>query len=118
MCVCVRRYNELSQLLAGDLSNDQLIILGKEFSELSPLMSLVEEREARLTSIAELRLIEDEEHRNGANADQEMIELSKAERKEFELKLTQTENNIVSMLTPRDEHDDRNIVLEVRAGTG
>ena len=61
--ICVNsRYNTLSaQLATGDLSTDQLITLGKEFSELSRLMTLVEEREHTLSSILELRQLEQED---------------------------------------------------------
>lgn len=50
--------------------------------------------------------------------DKEMIELSEFEIAENEEKLIEAENKIIKVLTPKDVDDDKNIVLEVRAGTG
>lgn len=47
-----------------------------------------------------------------------MLELAQAERADCEAELASIEEEIVRVMTPKDEADDRNIILEVRAGTG
>lgn len=105
-------------LATGDLSTEQLINLGREFSELSRLMTMIEDRDSKLQSIADLKGVEQEEVAKGDKGDAEMIELSKQEREETEQQLQAVEADIISALTPKDDHDERNIVIEVRAGTG
>lgn len=48
----------------------------------------------------------------------ELAELASIEKTEIQESLTPLENEIVELITPNDEVDDRDIVLEVRAGTG
>ncbi len=117
-CIICSRYDHLSnQLATGDLEQGQLIKLGREFSELGRLMVFIEEREGKLKNVADLKLLESEEKCKGADGE-EMALLAQQEREDIEVDLIRVENDIVSFLTPKDDHDDRNIVLEVRAGTG
>jgi peptide chain release factor 1 len=53
-----------------------------------------------------------------AEKDEEMRELLKEEIKELEEKIPQMEENLKVSLLPTDPNDDRNIIVEVRAGTG
>lgn len=80
-------------------------------------MVLVEEREGKIKAISDLKVLEAEERSKGDDGE-EMAMLAQQEREELEIDLVRVENEIISFLTPRDDHDDRNIVLEVRAGTG
>ena len=50
--------------------------------------------------------------------DKEMIELAKEELNPLKEKLTVLEDEIKVLLIPKDENDDKNVVLEIRAGTG
>lgn len=52
------------------------------------------------------------------DTDAEMKEMCRAELKELEEKLGEKEEEIKVLLLPRDPNDDRNVMLEVRAGTG
>jgi peptide chain release factor 1 len=47
-----------------------------------------------------------------------MLQMAREEQGELSSKLAETEGEIISVLTPRDEADDRGVVVEVRAGTG
>lgn len=91
--------------------------LGKEMSALSGMVELLQRRDAAVASIAELRSVEDEERRKGSEGE-EMASLAMDERAEVETKLSAVESEVIELLTPRDLDDDRNIILEVRAGTG
>lgn len=53
-----------------------------------------------------------------AGDDPEMKEMARAEMKEIEPKLEELEEKMKILLLPKDPNDDRNIMLEIRAGTG
>jgi peptide chain release factor 1 len=53
-----------------------------------------------------------------ANSDPEMREMANLEVEELEAKLYHLENRLKILLLPRDPNDDKNIMLEIRAGTG
>ncbi|GET39828.1 peptide chain release factor 1 [Microseira wollei] len=53
-----------------------------------------------------------------ANGDLELQEMASLEVKELEEKVEQLENRLKILLLPRDPNDDKNIMLEIRAGTG
>ena len=53
-----------------------------------------------------------------AGDDAEMREMARAEIKEIEPQMDQLEIEIQLLLLPKDPNDDRNIMLEIRAGTG
>ena len=50
--------------------------------------------------------------------DAELKEMARAEIKEITEKLEELETNIKILLLPKDPNDDRNCMLEIRAGTG
>jgi peptide chain release factor 1 len=50
--------------------------------------------------------------------DAEMAEMAKEELKELEMKIPILENEIKLLLLPKDPNDDRNIIVELRAGAG
>lgn len=53
-----------------------------------------------------------------AGDDSEMKEMARAEMKEIEPKLAELEDRMKILLLPKDPNDNRNIMLEIRAGTG
>jgi peptide chain release factor 1 len=53
-----------------------------------------------------------------AGEDPEMKEMARAEMKEIEPKLDELEGRMKILLLPKDPNDERNILLEIRAGTG
>eukprot|EP00557_Chaetoceros_sp_GSL56_P000191 CAMPEP_0176500360 /NCGR_PEP_ID=MMETSP0200_2-20121128/13486_1 /TAXON_ID=947934 /ORGANISM="Chaetoceros sp., Strain GSL56" /LENGTH=364 /DNA_ID=CAMNT_0017898975 /DNA_START=289 /DNA_END=1383 /DNA_ORIENTATION=- len=53
-----------------------------------------------------------------AGDDQDMREMARAEMKEIESKLEELEKQIQVLLLPKDPNDDRNVMIEIRAGTG
>ena len=48
----------------------------------------------------------------------ELVELAKEEKKELEEKLEQLETELKKLLIPKDPNDEKNVILEIRAGTG
>ncbi len=55
---------------------------------------------------------------NEKNNDSEMIEMAKKDLKEIEIKKEKNENELKIFLLPKDEDDDKNAIVEIRAGTG
>ena len=77
-------------------------------------MELITAREECLRSLTELDSLEEE----SAHDDEEMQCMVEDERKEFSSQLEQLEEELLRVITPSDEADTRNAVLEVRSGTG
>jgi peptide chain release factor 1 len=109
-----RRYEELTQLL-GDpevASNpDKLMEFGRERSELDEVVSTY--RELRDLE----RQITDAEQM-ARDDDPEMAELAKMELDELRDAREPAVSRLRALLVPKDPLDDKNVILEVRAGTG
>jgi peptide chain release factor 1 len=109
----VRRHTELGQALAATgLSGSDFIKLSKEYSELSPIVEGVETWRralADLQAAAELA--------NSAD-DADMRALAEEEIQELRQQLPDLEMQVKVSLLPKDEDDERNAILEIRAGTG
>jgi len=108
------RHEELSALLASPrVISDQ-----KQFRELSQefarLETLVRHFRAYMDSEADVRAAED----MAADQDLGMRRLAQDEMQAASARLTALEPKLVRLLLPKNPHDDSNIFLEIRAGTG
>jgi peptide chain release factor 1 len=109
-----RRYEELEALLAdpGVLSKQvEFRKLNREHAELSPLVAAYRDYRKVLTEIEDNKELLTE-------SDLEMREMAEAEIEQLECKKGALEGEIKVLLLPKDPNDDRNVVLEIRAGTG
>lgn len=108
----IKRYEEINKLLSSpDITNDikNMTELSKEQSDLEPIVEKAKEYIKVLDSIEENRsLLEDDE----------LAELAKEELKELEPLKQKLEDEIKLLLIPKDPNDDKDIYLEIRAGTG
>ncbi len=104
------RQDELRELLsAPDMPADQFTKLSKEYAELSPVAD----------AIIELRKAESERaDAEGLLADPEMKAEAQAEINRLHDAIPALEKQVQRMLLPKDIADERNAILEVRAGTG
>lgn len=84
----------------------------KEMGEMEPIVKKYEEYKKAKDSLAEGKEILELE------SDEELRELAKAEISEAEGKLEVLEGELKILLLPKDPNDERNVILEVRAGTG
>ncbi len=106
------RLDELDRILAsGEATRDmdQYRKLTREHSELGPVVALYaiwRQTESDLQSALEMM------------GDPEMKELAEAEMKSAKERLPGIESDLQKLLLPKDANDDRNVFLEVRAGTG
>ncbi len=108
----LNRYDEISRLLSEpDIASDikKMTDLSKEQSNIEPVREKALEYIETIESIEENRMLLD---------DDELGELAKEELKELEPLKSQIEEDIKVLLLPKDPNDDRNIFLEIRAGTG
>ncbi|UFS62774.1 peptide chain release factor 1 [Sulfurimonas sp. HSL-3221] len=108
----IDRYNELSELLSSpDIANDvkRMTALSKEQSSLQDIVD---------TAKAYKQLLVDIEENKSLVYDDELGELAKEELKTLEPQVPVMEEEIKVLLLPTDPNDERNIILEMRAGTG
>jgi peptide chain release factor 1 len=68
--------------------------------------------------IAQAEIIGAREVLKEAQGDPEMYAIASSEVHELDQKITELENHLTILLLPRDPNDDKNIMLEIRAGTG
>lgn len=110
----LNRYNELETLISEpDLPADQMIKMNKEIAALAPVVEAIEQYNNLEQNIGEAKeMMED------ASLDKEMRELAESEYFEIKEKLPQKEQEIKILLLPKDDDDEKNAILEVRAGTG
>jgi len=111
----LKRYGELStQIQDPDLAKDQKRYrdIMKEYSQLSEIASLHNEIEGLSGQIDDTKAIAQEEK------DPQMRELARDELKELETKLRDSEEKLKFLLIPKDPLDEKNIIMEIRAGTG
>ncbi|MEO1191649.1 MAG: peptide chain release factor 1 [Pseudomonadota bacterium] len=108
------RHEELSKGLAEhtDPGSPDYTRMMKEFAELEPVVAGID---ALATARAEL---EDLEGLMGEGDDPDMRALAEEEFYEKKDRIPQLEHDLKVLLLPKDEADERNAVLEVRAGTG
>ena len=106
------RYDEINQELM-EVGNDyqRAAELGIERAELESLVSKSREYRQALTRLEEARSLQDAE-------DEDLRTLAEAEINDLEPEVERLENEIKSMLLPKDKRDSRNVIMEIRAGTG
>ncbi|MCT7550078.1 peptide chain release factor 1 [Aliarcobacter butzleri] len=108
----INRFEEINQLLmSSEITSDikRMTDLSKEQSSIQPIVSKAKEYIKVLEDIEENKLMLD---------DPELGDLAKEELKELETKKPELEEEIKVLMIPKDPNDDRNIYLELRAGTG
>ena len=108
------RYEEVQALLSSpDISSDELVKLNKELSVLEPVVAAINEYNRALKAMNDDKaMIDDPE------MDKEMKEMAEAEFYELKEQLPELEKQIRILLLPKDSDDEKNAILEVRAGTG
>jgi len=107
------RYEELTRQLM-EVGNDyqRAAEINKERSDLEELVEKAREYRSGLKRLEEARALLESE------SDREMLDLVELEISELEEKIPEIEIKLKSMLVPKDPRDDKNVIVEVRAGTG
>jgi peptide chain release factor 1 len=110
-----QRFDETSDLIIQpDIISDQkrYVQLNKEYKELK---ALNEKREEYLTLISN---IEEANEIIADGSDAEMTEMAKMQLDEAKERLPELEDEIKFLLIPKDPEDAKNVMVEIRAGTG
>jgi len=106
------RYEEINNLLMEVGDNYQRATeLSKERAEIEPIVSKAQSYRQALNNMTEAQSLLDAD-------DPELKILAESEIKELEPIITQLEEDLRTLLLPRDPRDKRNVIMEIRAGTG
>ena len=109
------RYEELmGELQEPDVANDpeRFKKLMKEQSDLAPIIEAYREYKKCKQNIEDSLLLLEEE------SDEEMKELAKEELSESRKRVEELEQELKVLLLPKDPNDDKNVIVEIRAGAG
>ncbi len=110
-----KRYDEIARLISspGIMSDmKQYIRLNKEYKELGPVIKAYKEYRDILSNIQSAKKILAEDK------DEELKEMAKTELEELNNKVFDIEEKLKLLLIPTDPEDNKNAILEIRAGTG
>ena len=109
----LKKHQEIEKKLSNQnlLETNKLIDLNKEYSELSPIIEIIylfKKIKEDLLNLNELLSDEDES----------IKEIAEQEIKEKNIELKNTQSDLLKSLIPKDINDQKNSILEIRAGTG
>ncbi|HXV23330.1 MAG TPA: peptide chain release factor 1 [Alphaproteobacteria bacterium] len=107
------RHDELAAALAQSLDGERYVKLSKEFAEILPVAEAIRtlrQAEAELKGAAEIAA--------DSKSDPEMRALAEEERRRLQGEVENLAHQVRVLLLPKDVADERNAMLEVRAGTG
>lgn len=110
----IRMEEILSELQEPDVASDQARFrkLMKEQNDLSPIVEAYKEYKACKQNIEDsLQMLEEE-------SDEEMRELAKEELNDSKARVEELEKELKILLLPKDPNDDKNVIVEIRAGAG
>jgi len=110
-----KRFDEVAELITqpeivSDM--DRYVRLNKEYKNLEPIIESYNEYKNIMSNLEDARAILSEEK------DEEMREMAKIEMDELNEKVAPLEEKIKILLLPKDPEDEKNAVVEIRAGTG
>ena len=108
----VLKYQKLEDQLNESIKDrEKYISVSKEYSELKPIVEQINIFNDLFKEIADLnQIIENEE--------KELVDIAKKELIDNKNKFEECEKNLKYLLIPKDPLDQKNVILEIRAGTG
>ena len=109
-----KRYDELERLLADpQVAQDyeRVARYAQERGELEPLVTTYRTYKATLDELEQARLLLDDD-------DDELRAMARDEVERLEPQLAQLEEQLKQLLLPKDPRDERNVIMEIRAGAG
>jgi len=110
-----KRYDEIGQKLMDPLiltDNKTYVALSKELKSLTPIIEIFHSYQKYLNDIKDAQTLLNFE------TDQEMKSFLSSEIDENKAKVNKLEDELKIMLLPKDENDDKNVILEIRPGAG
>jgi peptide chain release factor 1 len=111
--VLLAHHASLEAELLGQVNSERYVQITRELAEITPLIDAVKDYRSAVKELADTEaLIAD------PASDAEMRGMAEAERDELTPKIDELVQKIRVALLPKDAMDDRNVMLEIRAGTG
>ena len=111
----VEKYEEMSLKVSDpEIINNQPVWQKyiKDMSEMEPIVKKYAEYKKAKEELKDAKEIVEQE------SDEEMRDLAKMEISELEEQIARNEDELKILLLPKDPNDEKNVILEVRAGTG
>ncbi len=109
----LHRHAIVERELSTELAPESFVRLSREHAELGPVVDAIKAYRTAEAEMADLdAMIED------AATDPEMRRMAEAEKPEVAERKEQLAHDIRLALLPKDAMDERNVILEIRAGTG
>ena len=110
----VSRYNDLEkELSSGNLDPKKFVTKSKEYANLGNIIPTAKEYINFENEKKDLELILQDK-----SSDTEIIEMAKKDLDDLNKKRKSNENQLKIFLLPKDEDDNKNAIVEIRAGTG
>lgn len=110
------RFDELEAAMSGemgDVAADDFVKMSREYSDMKSVVSAIQEFRKENDELSDLRAMLESD-----DLDPEMKELAEVEVDELASRLPELEQQIKLSLLPKDDADEKNAILELRAGTG
>ena len=109
----LKKYQEIESLLSNqDTQNsEKLIKLNKEYSDLTPVVISINKFNLLKKEIDNLNILLKDN-------DDSIREIAEEELREKNKEIKFLENELLKLLIPKDTNDEKNSILEIRAGTG
>ncbi|MBL8895457.1 MAG: peptide chain release factor 1 [Rhizobiales bacterium] len=107
----IERFDLIQAELSSGATGENFVRLSREYAEIEPTARVAQglrKAYSERQSIAEM----------AAEKDPEIVEMARAEQPVLEERIGTLEHQLKMLLLPKDAADDRNVILEVRAGTG
>ncbi|EJM99207.1 peptide chain release factor 1 [Phyllobacterium sp. YR531] len=109
----LKRFSMMETQMASNPDSETYVKLASEYSELEPVVFKIRDFLSARSEAADLQAMLDD-----VSTDRDMRELAEAELPEIEERIEVLEQDIQVLLLPKDVADERNAILEIRAGTG
>jgi peptide chain release factor 1 len=109
----IARHAALERDLSTAMPAEAFVKLSREFAELAPVVEAVKSYRAAQHELEGVESMIDD-----PSTDAEMRAIASAERPELEARRASLEHQLRLALIPKDAMDERNVILEIRAGTG
>ena len=108
----ILKYKKLEDQLNTSIDNrEQYILASKEYSELRPIVEQINIFKGLTKEIDDLNQVIE-------SGDQELVDIAKKELSDAKNKYEESEKHLKYLLVPKDPLDQKDVILEIRAGTG
>ena len=111
--ILLAHHASLEAELLGQVNSERYVAITRELAELNPLINAVKAYRAARSELADTEAL-----LTDPAVDPEMRSMAEAELETLQARIDELGQKIRVALLPKDAMDDRNVVLEIRAGTG